>query len=290
MWFIILGLVPGMILKRKARMESRHNKRKNKRKSIYRIINVILVIVIVVCAGIMIRDYIREKNAQDKFENFVKNTEVQTDNKDTETEVETEELGIDIPEKQIDWDAMHAECPDIYAWIYIPGTNVDYPILQSSEDMEEDYYLDHNLDGSKGYPGCIYTQRLNSKDFSDHNTVIYGHNMKNGTMFKTLHDYADREFFDTNKYIYIYMPDDTVKVYEIYGAYTYSNTHILLGYDCNTDEGFQEYLNTITPENYSGNYRTDIEVTGTDKVVTLSTCTGNSATRYLVQGVYVGEK
>lgn len=68
--------------------------------------------------------------------------------------------------------------PDVYAWITVPGTEI--PILQQPSDNS--YYFMHNMDGSYGYPGCIYTENLNSKDFTDNNTVIYGHNMKNDSM------------------------------------------------------------------------------------------------------------
>lgn len=100
-------------------------------------------------------------------------------------EPETEEtpdilksLGIEIPEKDIDFAALKEENSDVYAWIYVPGTNVDYPVLQHPTD--DAYYLEHNMDGSKGLPGCIYSESVNTKDFTDPNTVLYGHNMKNG--------------------------------------------------------------------------------------------------------------
>ena len=70
--------------------------------------------------------------------------------------------------------------PDVYAWITVPGTEIEYPILQHPSDNS--YYFMHNIDGSYGYPGCIYTENLNSKDITDNNTVIYGHNVKNDSM------------------------------------------------------------------------------------------------------------
>ena len=72
---------------------------------------------------------------------------------------------------------------DAYAWIEIKDTNIHYPILQHESD--DAYYLNHRIDGVAGYPGSIYTERVNAKDFSDYNTVVYGHNMKNKTMFVT---------------------------------------------------------------------------------------------------------
>ena len=100
-----------------------------------------------------------------------------------ETETASEETAI-IPVK---FGELQSVNPDVYAWITVPGTEIDYPILQHPSDNS--YYLMHNIDGSYGYPGCIYTENLNSKDFTDNNTVIYGHNMKNGSMFAQLHKF-----------------------------------------------------------------------------------------------------
>ena len=130
------------------------------------IILVICVIVFCVSGGVLLHKYIAEKNAQDKFESLIDvNTEM--------TEIQEEEniftyLGVNDPGKVIDWEALREENEDIYAWIYIPNTNIDYPILQHpTDDM---YYLEHNLDGSSGLPGCIYTEKINAKNFTDQNT------------------------------------------------------------------------------------------------------------------------
>lgn len=133
-----------------------------------------------------------------------------TDGEDTEvddepfSEVKTyptlSQANIPVPEKYVDIPTLQAEAnTDIYSWIYIPDTGIDYPVLQHPEEM--DYYLKHNIDGRNGYPGCIYTQRMNNKDWTDKNTVIYGHNMSNGTMFAHLHYYEDTAFFEENPYI-----------------------------------------------------------------------------------------
>ncbi len=272
-------------VKKKARKEE-----KKMKKNIYKAGAVFFGIILVISVAFLIRNVIVEKRAENQYEELTQNTQKEAVVVTEEVSENEDELTVAIPQKQFDWTAILEECKDIYAWIYIPGTNVDYPILQSAEDMEEDYYLDHNLDGSQGYPGCIYTQKLNKKDFSDYNTVIYGHNMKNGTMFKTLHDYEDETFFQENRYIYIYLPDGKTKVYEIYGAYTFTDAHILLTYGCDSEESFKEYLELIGPDTYTGHFKEDIEVTEKDKIITLSTCTNSSATRYLVQGVYLGEK
>ena len=176
---------------------------------------------------------------------------------------------------------------NIYAWIYIPETNVDYPVLQHPDDDE--YFLDHNMDGTYGYPGCIFTQMLNKKDFSDFNTVMYGHNMKDGTMFRTLHYYENEEFFYNNPYIFIYTEDD-VLVYEVFAAYNGGEEHIINANDFGTEEGIIAFLEKMQLEAVqNGYYRNDIELDSNSHILSLSTCSDLSDERYLVLAVLVSD-
>lgn len=193
--------------------------------------------------------------------------------------------GVPIPEKEIDFGDLQTNVnKDIYAWIYIPDTQIDYPILQHPTDNL--YYLNYNLDGSRGYPGCIYTEDYNTKDFSDPNTVVYGHNMKNGTMFAGLHRFEDSEYFEEHPYVYIYT-EDGLYAYEIFAAYESGNEHILYNNDFESNYVYQKYLSEIFDNRtMNGNIKTDMEVTTENHILTLSTCVANkSDRRYLVQGV-----
>ncbi len=191
---------------------------------------------------------------------------------------------LDVPERTIDFAGLQAEENEhIYAWIYIPNTNVDYPILQHPK--KADYYLTHDTKGNKVTAGSIFTQYYNAKDFNDNNTVIYGHNMKNGSMFKTLHYYEDELFFQDNPYVYIYTETDT-RVYQIFGAYEYSDVHLLLSYNMDNDTTFGKYLEDLKGIKKSAKNHFDWElgVSKEDKIITLSTCIANkSSNRYLVQ-------
>lgn len=272
----------------------------NKKKSgdIYKIICIILLIILIGIVAVWGYRIIVENRANSKYEeiqNTVNSAAEQAETEaviietetEEETETETEEVqnAFDIPEKNLDWASLYAENKDIYAWIYIPGTQVDYPVLQSASD--DTYYLNHNIDGSYGKPGCIYTEKINSKDFTNYNTVLYGHNMKNGEMFGCLHDYEDKTFFDENPYVYVYTEEKTY-VYEIFAAYTATNAHILNTNDFSTQEGFADYLdNVVYNKALTGNFRNDTRVTSDNRIITLSTCTSNSSKRWLVQAVLV---
>lgn len=195
-----------------------------------------------------------------------------------------------ISEKNLDFTVLYEENEDIYAWITIPDTNIDYPVLQHPEEL--DYYLEYNMDGSKGYPGCIYSQYLNAKDFSDFNTVFYGHNMKAGTMFANLHKFEDETFFEEHPYVYIYTEEGPL-VYQVFASYVFTDAHILYSFDTSTEVGKQEYIDQIyeregaDPRNH---FRTEVEVTPESHILTLSTCiSGESTNRYLVACVLVAD-
>ena len=205
----------------------------------------------------------------------------------TDIQSTTEEPTAEEPKEEnpIDFKTYWEIDKNVYAYIEIPDTNISYPVLQSDDEQPEDYYLEHNLDGSTGYPGCIYTQRLNSKDFDDYNTILYGHNMKNGEGFRDLHKFSDKDFFDNNKYVYIYTPDELL-TYEIFAAYEFSDDHILYAYDFSNEKGYQEYIDML--KNYGSGYFRDVDsLTTHDRMITLSTCTSIDIKRYLVQAKLV---
>ncbi len=213
---------------------------------------------------------------------------------DVETEqivgvIEAEEESVEIP---IDFDAVQSQYPNAYAWITIPDTPVDYPIMQSSADMDEDYYLDHTIDGEKNLPAAIYTQRSqNGKNMTDLVTVIYGHNMRNDSMFGSLNEYTNEEYRQAHPYIYVYTPEHIFK-YEIFGAVTYTDDHILYTYNCNMDsEGYAEFLESLKETSVSPSWiNGDIEVTTEDRIIVLSTCNNNDSQRYLICAVLVEEQ
>ena len=274
------------------------NNKKNNKKRIYQILMVLFLLGFCISMVVVIRNAIIEKRAESQYEQLVGNTvstETETEIITVETETESEEesilkeYGIEIPVLELDWEELAKTNSDIYSWVYIPDTKVNYPVLQHSE--KTDYYLDHNLDHSKGLPGCIYTQLLNKKDYTDRNTILYGHNMKDGTMFKGLHQFADSTFFKENRYIYIYTPEK-VFVYEIYAACEVSDAHLLYKYNFNKAEGAANFLEDIkTARSMNKQVVEEIELPEEIKLITLSTCIANKPNnRWIVVGVLLGEE
>ena len=187
-------------------------------------------------------------------------------------------------EGYLDLDSLHRINPDIYAWLDIPGTDISFPILQSAED--EYFYLSHNESKEADDGGCIYTEYFNRKDFSDPNTVIYGRNVDG--RFALLHQFQDRDFFDANRTLNIYLEDRVLR-YQIFAAYNYDDRHLIKIYDFWDKDIFSSYLETVFSQRAMDAYVDDsAEVTAEDKIITLSTgVTGQDDRRYLVQAVLV---
>lgn len=227
-----------------------------------------------------------EQTEQTEERRLPEQTDVSADQKDPEPveEAVKQTVTVQTPAKSLDWEALHSRNPDIYAWIYVPDTGVDYPVVQHPTD--NGYYLNHNLDGSKGYPGCIYTENFNRRDFSDVHTVLYGHNLKDKTMFSTLHNFEDPQLLQTDHYIYLYT-EEAVFAYRIFAAYEFSAIHLLDNFDYTNEYVYEDLLKQIRQA--TGNIRQDVEVTAKDRIITLSTCTADhdAARRYLVTGVLV---
>lgn len=179
---------------------------------------------------------------------------------------------------------IQKEMPDVYGWIEIPGTKVNYPVVQREDDNL--YYLDRTPEGSSNIEGSIFSEDYNRRDFTDPVTVLYGHNMKNGDMFGELHLFEDKSFFDANRDLYIYLKDKKL-TYRIFAAVLFDNRHIMQSYDFSSEDSFLLFIREIMSiRNMRSNVDGDVSILPTDKIITLSTCHGmGSDYRYLVLGV-----
>lgn len=203
-----------------------------------------------------------------------------------ETVKHTDESG----ETQVDFDLLTAQNPDIYAWITVPGTEIDYPVLQKgdTEDPYDNFYLDHQANLSEGLPGAIYSQPVNQKDFSDPVTILYGHNLKNGGMFSGLHAFEDKDFFDKNRQVILYTQGQ-ILTYEIFAAADFSDALLPYEYDFTQASEVQRYLADLFA--CEGNFQTETDLSGNAKLLTLSTCySGREDHRLLIGAVLTDGK
>lgn len=190
---------------------------------------------------------------------------------------------VEIP---INFDYLRGENADIIGWIVVDGTLIDYPILYDT--TYNYYYLNHNYEGTTTGYGSVFVLGENAGDFTDFNTVAYGHNMLDGRMFAQLHRFRDKNFFDSHGQIIVYTPERQL-TYQVFAAYRRDNLDIIANTDYSTKELIDEYIESIYAQTDLALFNPEYKVTSSDRIITLSTCIGNPARRYVVQGVLVDE-
>ena len=195
-------------------------------------------------------------------------------------------------ESPIDFQALQELNEDIYAWLYIPGSEINHPVLQSSNG-DYDYYLTHTVDRIEDENGCLFTEyQYNGKDFTDPVTVIYGHQMRGESYFGKLQQYySDAKTFKKYKKVEIYLPDRTLK-YEVFAALPYSNRHILSFYNkFKYYSSLSSFLDTVyNARDFGVNIDQSVEIGENDRILILSTCLkGDNTRRFLVLARLVGE-
>ena len=184
------------------------------------------------------------------------------------------------PPIEVDFDKLKSVNEDVVGWIYVDALpDISYPIVKGKDNQT---YLHQTYEKNYNFAGTIFVDYENSGDFSDCNTLVYGHNMKNGSMFGHLKKFReDDRLYKQDKYFWILTPELNYR-YEIISAYTTgvnSDTYTLFK---GPGEEFEKYLETI--KGYSEIQTDDTDLTIKDRIVTLSTCTGNESTRFVVQG------
>lgn len=190
--------------------------------------------------------------------------------------------------KKIDFDYYKSVNNEVYAYICIPGTNIDYPVLRSGVD--DLHYLDYNWKNEASRKGAIFTQSINSKSFTDPVTLMYGHHTSSDDIFSQLLKFADKAFFDTYEYFFVYLPGKVMK-YRIVSAHYFDNRHIMNTYDFSNRSTLLDYEQTIqNPPYKTQNVRQGITLDENSNILTLSTCTTpvrGGDYRYLVNAVLV---
>ena len=188
------------------------------------------------------------------------------------------------PERVINFTPYIKKCPAVYAWIEIPGTDIDYPIAYC-EDAVDPFYFTHDIDGNPSDSAMIITDSMNAGDLSDPVTLIYGQSPADGTMFAGLHDFRNAAFFEDHDRINIYM-EDVQLVYRIYACCIGPSDHILVNYDFNDPAAFTEYFDSIKDtRDLSMNIRDDAKPSFNDHVITLVTHCDDESKRLFVHAV-----
>lgn len=244
-----------------------------------------LIVALVLCLGMVIfcgsqlaGIFLEYKEGTDEYDDLQKY--VEEDLPEVAYGEDNEDSGEEEERRQrIDLEALKAENEDVIGWIEIPDTEISYPLMQGDDDV---YYLHHTFSGKKNSSASIFVEYLNKPDFSEPHTIVYGHNMKNGSMFGGLKEYRNASYLVDHPMIYIDLEDGT-HAYEIFSCYETdadSDTYTI-GFSAESDPRYERFLKIIKDRSL---YDTGIEVSKENRVITLSTCTKSGVKRFVVHG------
>ncbi len=196
---------------------------------------------------------------------------------DAEEPEDTEPVGETVP-IQVNFEYLHGINEDVAGWIYCEDTPISYPFVQSPDNS---YYLKRLLDGTENPSGSLFLDFRNQFDMSDWNSVIYGHNMGDGSMFACLNEYKKQEYYDAHPVMYLLTPEKQYKVELVAGILSRADASF---YDFPVPEERREEVVRDWLE--ASTFETSVQIQPDDRFVTLSTCSYEfSDARYVVIGV-----
>ena len=240
---------------------------KKKNKILITLIQIVLIAVIIF-SGIKIIEWIKSNK---------KNKDIMSEIK--EKVVINNEMDSNNEEYKIDFAKLKQKNSDAIAWIKVNGTDIDFPVVKGTDNS---YYLTHNFDKEKNKAGWIFADYRNKFDGTDKNIIIYGHNMKNGSMFASLKDVIKEEWYnnENNKYIALITENENCK-YQVFSVYQIETEEYYLQTNISNFKEFVEKIKGRSKKDFN------VDIKETDNILTLSTCADNTKYRVVLHAVKV---
>ena len=244
------------------------------------ILTALLIAAIADCAVLIARDVIEKRHARTTYDDAASTytepiTAAESPTSDLSSPAALSSTDSVQPPITVDFEALRTAAPDVVGWIWCEGTQIDYPIVQGADDA---FYLTHDYLGRRSSSGSIMMSSLASPDFSDPNTVIYGHRMKDGSMFADLADWFTPGFAGEHPCFWILTPDGAYRadIFAAYETYELSETYTRF---LTRGDAFRRYLDAAASQSV---FETDAELDTTSSYIVLSTCKHASGTTRLV--------
>lgn len=224
-------------------------------------------IILFIVSAINILNYIKDsKENQKVFDEITKDIEIQ-------------EMPNDSMEDNnyiIDFESLSQKNSDVVGFLKVSGTDIEQVVVQSKDN---NYYLSHNFEKKQNSAGWIFVDYRNNLDSTDKNIIIYGHNMKNGTMFSSLKNVLNSEWKENEENRYItFITESENTIYEVFSVYQIENEDYYIKTNFKGNE-FNTFINTM--KNRS-KYNFNVDVSDNDKILTLSTCGNNNKHRVIL--------
>lgn len=257
---------------------------------------ILFCLVLAACFGFAAYHYILNASLGDVYDQARVEIQVPVPSAPLQTDTSQSEDDSDAPSSDdgqmttqvmIDFDILHGVSENIYAWVEIPDTKLAYPVVQHPKNNS--YYVRRSVNGKYDVSGCIFSENYNSRDFTDKNTVLYGHYMFDDSKFGTLLNYSDKDYFEHHRSVYVYTPDEVLE-YKIFAAVPFSTRHVLRSYK--GDDAHERFIrDVLAVKDPRAVIDESVEIDpDTDKILTLSTCMKTSSKRFLVVAVLINSQ
>jgi sortase B len=251
---------------------------------ILRILMVLCMIGILYSSSILFtvnREYAKGDDVYKKVRQNLKWSDTLYDTKTasllTDSEVSPEERQEEL-NNEVDFTYLKKINPDVAGWISVEATEMDYPVVRGKDN---NFYLDHLFTGERNKMGSIFMDYRNNSDFSDKNTIIYGHNMKNGSMFASLNRYKEQNYYNNYPRMLLNTPFGDFTI-ELFAGIVVDGNYESIRFDFKDDHDFLKYIDSLKKKS---TFESNTIVQGNDRIVTLCTCSyefGNA--RYALFG------
>lgn len=217
------------------------NKKPDHKGNIVRKLMLAAALVLIIASSVqLVSGYFERKRAQEEYERLAelaRQTTAPTTEHETEVEV-TEAVYV----SPIDFEKLRAINPDVVGWVKVPGTSIDYPIVQTDNN---ETYLDTSFEGEKSVAGTVYLDCDSQSDFKGRHNIIYGHHMRDGSMFKDIVKFKEEDFFQEHRDVLLYFPDREVHLKTIAALYGDADGNKRRT-QFNSQETFDQYVDEIT--------------------------------------------
>ncbi len=250
-------------------------KEKPKRSLPIRIIRGALLVVVLVAAVVLVMRVLEYKQSADVYGQLALEmtpSNVQEEQSDSSSQADKEE---ELPLLEVDFERLQKENPEVVAWLEFPPLGLSYPVLHTDNNQ---YYLNHLWNGQQNSSGSIFLD-ANNKSIHDLYTVVYGHNMHDGSMFGLFNRYLDRAYYEENgAYFRLYTPEGVWR-YDVFTVAEVSENDSLYTVGYAKGQLYDKFLNRLAGLTL---YQTETQVQPGDTVMTLSTCTANDSIRRIL--------
>ena len=253
--------------------------KKNNSKSLI-VLRVTSFIIIIICLALLL-NWIKENNSNKDLLNDIK-SQVSL-SKDSE---KNSNKPLDSAEKDysLDFARLKEINSDTVGWLKENNTDIDFPVVQGKNN---DYYMTHNFNREYNSAGWIFADYRNTFDGTDKNTIIYGHNRRDGSMFSSLNNTLDQLWYTSqdNHIITLHTPTKNL-YYQVFAVYTINADDFDNSTNFKISKNYQEYLNTSINRSI---YNFNVDVTTLDKILTIYTCANNNQYRIILQAKLITE-